>query len=311
MELVAVEPQTMDTADLADRLQELVPDWLAGIDVAPETKQTCRRGLQLFFDWLSRWGRQLGPLAIRTWREELRKAYAPSSVNTWLSGTRSFFSWALEMGLVPYDPTAGVRGATRRGTSTAHKRGELTANEVLRVLATCDDAPAGKRNRAIISLMAYCALRQVEVQRADVEDLKTKDGRLVLWVQGKGRVAKDEFVVLPAPAEDAVRAWCAVHPSGRGALFVSLGPRNHGRRLSRRSIRRLVKDAYRAAGVVGNDKTTHSLRHSAISTAIRNGASVTQVQAMARHANVNTTMIYFHETGRTADPAEDYIAYQE
>lgn len=107
MELVAVEPQTMDTADLADRLQELMPDWLAGIDVAPETKQTYRRGLQLFFDWLSRWGQQLGPLAIRTWREELRKAYAPSSVNTWLSGTRSFFSWALEMGLVPYDPTAG------------------------------------------------------------------------------------------------------------------------------------------------------------------------------------------------------------
>jgi len=32
---------------------------------------------------------------------------------------------------------------------------------------------------------------------------------------------------------------------------------------------------------------------------------------MARHANVNTTMIYFHETGRTADPAEDYVAYNK
>jgi hypothetical protein len=47
-----------------------------------------------------------------------------------------------------------------------------------------------------------------------------------------------------------------------------------------------------------SNKSAHSLRHSAISTAIRNGASLPQVQAMARHTSVNTTMIYFHQTGR-------------
>jgi integrase len=61
--------------------------------------------------------------------------------------------------------------------------------------------------------------------------------------------------------------------------------------------------------VVNNGKTTHSLRHSAITSAIRNGATPLQVQSMARHKSFDTTMNYYHEVGRTANPAEDLINY--
>ena len=127
---------------------------------------------------------------------------------------------------------------------------------------------------------------------------------------GKGSIDKDDFVVLSLVVEEAIEDWLAIHPQGKGALFVSFANRNRGKRLSLRSIRQVVKDRYLVAGVMEPTKTTHSLRHSAISAAIRNGASLTQVQAMARHANINTTMIYFHETGRTSEPAEDFIQYE-
>ena len=50
--------------------------------------------------------------------------------------------------------------------------------------------------------------------------------------------------------------------------------------------------------------------HTAITIAIKKGANPLQVQAMARHAKLDTTMIYFHESARLENPAEDFISYE-
>ena len=62
--------------------------------------------------------------------------------------------------------------------------------------------------------------------------------------------------------------------------------------------------------MAGHRKTTHSLRHSAITNAIRHGATPMQVQAMARHTSFDTTLGYLHEESRTANPAEDSISHE-
>ncbi len=76
-------------------------------------------------------------------------------------------------------------------------------------------------------------------------------------------------------------------------------------------MRQIVKHYYKLAGVRGERKTTHSLRHTAISSAVRHGAPVQKVRAMARHANIETTMIYYHEIDRIENPAEAFISYEE
>ena len=119
-------------------------------------------------------------------------------------GLRSFFAWAHEQGYIPFNPALGIRGIRRRGTTRTHRRDELTASEVLTVLDTCDESKVGRRDYALLSLMAYAALRQGEIHRADIEDLKTQDRRQVLWVQGKGSPDKDDFVVLSPIAEEAI-----------------------------------------------------------------------------------------------------------
>ena len=97
--------------------------------------------------------------------------------------------------------------------------------------------------------------------------------------------------------------------NGEPALFLSLSNRSRGARLSTRAIRELVKERYKKAGIFSENKTTHSLRHSAITSAIRGGATLLQVQAMARHASSDTTLGYIHEVNRMENPAEDLIRY--
>ena len=80
----------------------------------------------------------------------------------------------------------------------------------------------------------------------------------------RGRAEADDFVVLPAAADEALRAWLVDRGQRKkGPLFWSLSRQNPGDRLSTRAIRGTVKDRFSRAGVVNGGKTTHSLRRSA------------------------------------------------
>lgn len=313
--LTVTPPQAVtEGADVA----ALVDDWRAALalqvqagEISDTTRQTYAHGMGKFLAWAEGRGTVTAD-TLREWKAALLgDGHRPASVNTWLAGVRAFFGWAVGVRRLAYNPAADVKGATRRGTSKAHRREALTDAEVLRVLAVPDRSTAsGKRDYALLAVMAFTGARQIELHRADLADLRTDGGRLVLHVRGKGRAEADEIIVLAHPdAEAAVHDWLAARGDEAGPLFVALGNRSRGDRLSLRAIREVVKSAYRAAGVHGKGKTAHSLRHSAITNAVRHGAPVQKVQAMARHANISTTMIYYHETDRVENPAESYIRY--
>jgi integrase/recombinase XerD len=315
-----LSPQTRAGTPVRTVTEALISRWLEherGHGASPNTLQAYRRGLQHFVAWLATTGQSMGavtPAIVTRFKMEQAERYSVQTVNLRLSAVRAFYRFAVVTGRIPLNPAAEVKGLKRPNSKT-HRRDALTGSEVLHVLDVPDTGTlAGVRDKAILALMTFCALRAVEVHRANVGDLHTRNDRLTLDVQGKGRTEKDAYVVLPMRAEGTVRAWLAHRTTFKGAgpdapLFISLSNRSRGARLALRSIRHLVKRHYRAAGVVGATKTTHSLRHSAITNAIRNGASPMQVQSMARHASFDTTLGYFHEVSRLDDPAEDLIAY--
>jgi integrase/recombinase XerD len=315
---LTIRPPRAVTHD-ADVLS-LVDDWHRAMTLQVESGEisdTTRRAYQVGMDkfltwWTDNDGGQVDGDTLRRWIADLkRQGRKPNSINTWRAGVRAFFTWAVGAHRLIYNPTLGVKGAKRKGTKRKHKRDALTDTEVRRVLAQPDTStPEGKRDKAILVLMAYTAARTIELHRADLADLSTQDGRLVLKVQGKGDVESDDLLVLANPAaEAALYDWLAARGNKPGPLFTSLSNRSRGDRLSLRSFRELVKGYYRSAGIQASNKTTHSLRHAAITNAVRHGAPIQKVQSMARHASLDTTMIYFHETDRIDNPAEQFISY--
>lgn len=53
--------------------------------------------------------------------------------------------------------------------------------------------------------------------------------------------------------------------------------------------------------------TTHSFRHSAVTFALLGGASLQQAQALARHTNLTTTMVYAHNVDRVSQAPERFV----
>ena len=262
---------------------DLVDGWLEyerQDGASGNTLHAYHKGIRVWAGWLEdhNHGDLITPADVRQFKSDLADRYSAQTVNLRLSAVRSFYRWMVVIGHMSVNPADQVKGV-KRPKSRTHKRDALTSGEVRAVLDTCQTGTLeGTRDLAIVTLMAYCGLRTVEINRANIGNLGTNGERLTLAVQGKGRLEADEIVIVPANQEHVVRSWL-VHRStfaehGRGdPLFVSLSNQNRGARLSTLAIRVMVKMRYGLAGVVVERKSTHSLRHSAITSAIRHGAA--------------------------------------
>ena len=290
-------------------IADLETRYVRYLDSCPATVETYTKNLKRFFEY-TRENHIARPQRedIKSYREYLKnKGLKPTTIQNYMTAVKLFFKWAEQEGLYRNvaDHVKGVK------LSRDHKKDSMTSEQAHEVITTIDTSTdKGKRDFAIVALMVSCGLRDIEVQRANIEDLRTAGNSTALYVQGKGREERTEFVIVPAPAEKAIREYLKTRKSYKDSdpLFVSVS--NHGmdERLTTRSISRLVKNSMKAAGYDSSRLTAHSLRHTAITLSIMSGKRLDEVQQYARHKNLNTTMIYNHAIEAAKNTCSDAVA---
>lgn len=278
------------------------------IDARPKTVETYSRALRQFFRFLSLRGiMQPTREDVIAFREEMRQTHKPGTIQLYIVAVRQFFKWTAQEGFFP-NIAENVKGAK---LDREHKKDYLTSAQSKEVLSSIDsESQQGARDYAMLSLMLTTGLRTIEVARANVEDLRTVGDSTALYIQGKGRDEKTEYVKIAAPVERAIRAYLkTVGPVEKGQpLFRSLSNQNKDRRLTTRSISGIVKTRLQAAGYDDDRLTAHSLRHTAATLNLLNGATLAETQQLLRHSNINTTMIYDHHLQRANNNSEARIA---
>lgn len=291
--------------------RETTEGFLYSIDVSAGTINTYREALESFARWLGA-KRRIDRPTLRAYKDWLKAHRAANTAATYLAALRRFFQYGVSEGLLSYNPMEGIKGVRRpRG----HLRQDLSREELRALLNSVDRrTKLGKRDFAIINLMVRNGLRVIEIQRVNMGDLETRQGRKILRVLGKGRDARDEFVVLSEPTVQALLSYLACRKgskkgllSPREPLFVGVGGSNKHKRLTTRQINRRVNYYLKKAGVKTRKISPHSLRHSFVTLAIQSGASIVEAQIAARHRSIETTRTYFHEHDRLEAPIEDKI----
>lgn len=278
------------------------------LDASPKTVATYSRAVRQFLKYIVARGitRPTRETVI-AFRENLKRDHKPSTVQNYIVAVRLFFQWTEQEGIYP-NVAEHVKGAK---ISKDHKKDYLTSAQVKDILAGMDhDTPQGRRDYAIFTLMVTGGLRDVEVHRANVEDLRTLGDGTVLYLQGKGREERTDFVKIPAPVERAIRASLAdrTDATGTAPLFTSFSNNSRGSRISTRSVSGIIKRTLKGAGYDSDKLTAHSLRHTAVTLSVLAGNSLDQVRQFARHSNINTTLVYFHEQEMTANKCSQSIA---
>ena len=160
--------------------------------------------------------------------------------------------------------------------------------DLARIVESCDRrSVAGRRDYAIIVLLARLGLRAGEVAALDLGDINWRQGEIT--IRGKG--SRRDILPLPADAGEAVAGWLAggrPPDTGCPAVFVQLRP-PHGR-LASTSVSYVVRRASLRAGVT--PAGAHRLRHATAVRILAAGGTLAEIGQVLRHATPGTTAIY-------------------
>ena len=163
----------------------------------------------------------------------------------------------------------------------------VAADEVARMLAGCDRRTGtGRRDFAILTVLARLGLRRGEVAALSVDDINWHTGELVVTGKGNHR----ELLPLPVDVGEAIADYCrdGRRNGGCRTLFLSsLAPWDG---LSPSGIGQVVARACERAGlaVIG----AHRLRHTAATGMRAAGAPLFEIGQALRHRHVASTALY-------------------
>jgi site-specific recombinase XerD len=205
-----------------------------------------------------------------------------------ITALRSFLRFLLVRGAIQIDLARTLPGVASWRLS--HLPLSLPPEQVERLLARCDcNSPTGKRDYAILLLLARLGLRGGQVVAMTLDDLDWERGEIV--VRGKGQ--RLERLPLPAQVGAAlVRYLCEVRPAcASRRVFIRMKAPRQGL-AGPVAICCIVRRALQRAGLDPEFKGAHLLRHSLATDLLRRGASLQEIGQLLRHRQPTTTQIY-------------------
>lgn len=288
---------------------ELFYRFISYLDAKPKTVETYTRALRQLFKYFSFNGITHPQRDdIISFREDLKTSgHKPTTIQSYITATRLFFSWTAQEGFYP-NIADHLKGAK---LNRDFKKDYLTSRQVKEILSKVErESIKGLRDYAMLSVMITCGLRDIEVSRANISDIRNIGENTVIYIQGKGKEEKTDYIKLNPTVEKAIRVYLSLRGTADESepLFTSTSNNNKDKRLSVRSISGIVKNRLRCAGYDSPRITAHSLRHTAVTLSLLAGKDITEVQQFARHSNISTTMIYNHSLDRAKNSCSEAIA---
>ena len=205
------------------------------------------------------------------------------------TGVRMFLRFLIAEGKCPVGLDASIPTLAHWRLSSLPRY--LQSEEVERVIASSDRAaPAGRRDRAILLLLARMGFRAGDVVGLGLADLDWEQA----WINVSGKGKRQSRLPMTQEVGDAIAAYLQ---DGRPSAFTDrLFLRSHApfRALSSHcAVSSIVARAMRRAGVKCPSRgAAHVLRHSVASSMLQQGASLQEVAVILRHRSVQTTEIY-------------------
>ena len=235
----------------------------------------------------------------------LEHGYKPKTIAIKLTAVSRLYDAAMEYGLMGNNPAWGIKPPAE-SIDPAARITYLDQEEATTLLQSMAQ-PLGTsislktlRDKLLLGVMTLEGTRTVEMHRLNIGDIVrqgTKVGlkvfckrhtRVVPLTPQLGQILEEYLTALRGAGFD-----CMVD----SPLLINLSNYGRGERLSRRGIRQVVDKYLQATNLKymeGRTLSAHSLRHTAGTLALRNGATLRQVQDLLGHADPRTTAIYAH-----------------
>ena len=219
---------------------------------------------------------------------KLRSGSAPRD-KTPPSHLRTLFRFLFWSGKTKRDLVASIPRVAAQPKSTLPRY--LHPDEVDKLLdATRAPTPVGRRNYAMLLVLARLGLRAPEVVAVQLDDVDWRSGTIL--IRGKGK--RHDRMPLPDEVGKAIVDYIKNGRRGPSrTLFVSSKP-PHKPFVGGAILNAVLEQAFEQSGIVPPQKFVGSrmFRHSLATDMLRKGASLDEIGDVLRHRSRMSTMIY-------------------
>jgi site-specific recombinase XerD len=306
------------TAAEFHRLREVpaLVEWLANL-TNPSTRRAYEADVTAFLRFVGiRTPDELRHVTrahVIAWRKQLEQRHGkPATLRRKLSALAELFDFLTDRHAVLHNPVQGVKRPAEGANEG--KTPALSDAQARRLLeAPPPDTLKGKRDRAILAVLLFHALRRGELCRLTVADYAPRRGVPTLTVHGKG--SRLRYLPVHPYAAELVEEYltAAGHREDlAGALFRPV--QNPGGTLDRpltghAVYRNILKHHARAAGIPPRLLRPHVLRATAATNALEHGADIARVRDWLGHRAVSTTQLYDKRRSRPEDSPTFKVKY--
>jgi site-specific recombinase XerD len=232
---------------------------------------------------------KLAPSDVIKFVERSARKLKPTRAQLMTCALRSFLRFAQYRGKRAGDLAAVVPSVANWSLSTVPQA--LPLDHVEQVVAACNrETGVGRRDYAILLLLARLGLRGGEVAHLTLEDIEWENARITI----RGKAGRVDQLPLPADVGQALVAYLKdgrPRGSSERKLFLRARAPLSGFK-GQQAVGWVVKSALARAGIDSPRKGTHQFRHSLASEMLRQGLSLREIGEILRHRSPDTTAIY-------------------
>jgi len=257
------------------------------------TREGYARSAARFLRWVSEKGRKLTKLSRADVLTFVSSSLADAPSGSWgkhlTSETRCFLRFLGGEGHAPMGLEAAVPRSARWRLDTIPKH--LAWEQVRGLIDSVDVThPHGMRDKAVLLCLAMLGLRNADVRRMRLADVRWRTGELHLpqTKSAKARVlpmprevgaALADYVLHGRPMVDVPEVFVR-HRAPRGAFTTPNG------------VNAIVKEHLRRAGIAAPSQGAHMLRHSMATRLVNAGVPIKTIADVLGHTSIDTTAIY-------------------
>lgn len=291
--------------DNFDYFEADIESFILDLDRTEITKKSYKKVLTKFSNYLK--FRNICEPKTRhviEYKNYLDKTLAPISIQKVIVVLRVFFRYEARNNKYN-DITVGI---SFKKITKVMKRDHLTRDNVIALIdiakSHSNESIDSYRNYVLICVLATTGLRTIEIERSEVTDLDKDESSYILYVRGKGRDDKSEYVKLSDEVYGLIETYLSKRNDSYLPLFITHGHNSYGEALKTRSIREIIKNFLLEAGLENKNLSAHSLRHFLCSEILRTGGTLEEAQQVLRHRDISTTQIYNHSLERSKNDSE-------
>lgn len=276
-------------------ITEKINMFIESRDILPVTATSYRFIMKRFINFLVKSGMKVNNLEFQhvyKYKQHLAESgFSETTIRSHLAIIRCFSKFMKEEN-IGIDFAKAIKLPKKY---KGYKRDPLSFEQIQRLITGITGSPLmASRATAIITLMLAHGLRDVEVSRLNVNDIRLVDNEMYIYICGKGRISKADHQPVNHESVEAIEQYLLLRGdfTDTDPLFVTHALGHPSTRLRPRDVSRIVSGQLRRVGLKAPNFTPHSLRHSTATHLLESGLSIYEVMRYMRHSNVSITELY-------------------